>query len=279
MRGVRVTAKSADSSAGGETPFRWDLVLGAPFLTALALLIINDWILKPTYGNFLTGKLSDFAGLFAFGVFSCAVFPERKRLVLILTAVAFVLWKSELSQPVIDGWNSLAVFPMKRVVDFSDLLALSMLPAAAIYVGRPRTEKNRSKTGVVVAGISLLSFTATQCETGARIDYQDAYRFGVARAVLTDYIDSLSHQTASLQGGPEEPGTYRLAMSIPWGRCRDNVLAILHVWGDTSRSGIGVEEITHWCERKGDDEDLLLQLFQDSVITPLQAFTGGTIER
>lgn len=44
--------------------------LGNPvFLIALFILILNDWVLKHTFNNTLTGKLSDFAGLFAFAFF------------------------------------------------------------------------------------------------------------------------------------------------------------------------------------------------------------------
>lgn len=44
-------------------------ILASPgFLISLSLLLCNDFVLKPTFSNQFTGKLSDFAGLFAFTV-------------------------------------------------------------------------------------------------------------------------------------------------------------------------------------------------------------------
>ena len=44
------------------------------FNITLAILLLNDFILKDLYGNWLTGKLSDFAGLFVFSLFFSAYF-------------------------------------------------------------------------------------------------------------------------------------------------------------------------------------------------------------
>src|SRR4051794_33419248 len=104
-------------------------ILASPaFLTGLFLLLLNDLILKRQFHNGLTGKLSDFAGLFAFPLFWAAFFPRRKSLVYISTAVLFIFWKSAYSQPLIEGWNSLALFPIERTVDYGDLVALIILP-------------------------------------------------------------------------------------------------------------------------------------------------------
>lgn len=39
------------------------------FIVSVVLLILNDFYLKATFGNIITGKLSDLAGLFAFPFF------------------------------------------------------------------------------------------------------------------------------------------------------------------------------------------------------------------
>lgn len=41
-----------------------DLILKWPFLVSVLILVINDGFLKSNYPGFITGKLSDFAGLF-----------------------------------------------------------------------------------------------------------------------------------------------------------------------------------------------------------------------
>ena len=45
-----------------------DLILNPYFIIGLSVLLLNDFYLKAAYGNFVTGKLSDFAGL---PIFSC----------------------------------------------------------------------------------------------------------------------------------------------------------------------------------------------------------------
>src|SRR6267142_6054175 len=103
------------------------------FIVALAILLANDLWWKAAFGNWLTGKLSDFAGLFVVVVLATAFRPAHGRAIAVTTAVAFTLWKSPFSQPLIDGWNAIAPYEIARVVDYSDLLALMVLPAAVPY--------------------------------------------------------------------------------------------------------------------------------------------------
>src|SRR5690242_18360316 len=91
------------------------------FVIALAVLLANDLWWKAAYHNWLTGKLSDFAGLFVVVVLATAFRPARGRLIAVGTVVGFTFWKSPLSQPLIDGWNLLGPYPIARVVDHSDL--------------------------------------------------------------------------------------------------------------------------------------------------------------
>lgn len=65
--------------AGDDQPDRPGLPLAellAPLpLVALAVLVVNDWVLKPTsLPHWLTGKLSDFAGLAVFPLVATAAF-------------------------------------------------------------------------------------------------------------------------------------------------------------------------------------------------------------
>jgi hypothetical protein len=112
----------------------FDVLAARGFLIALAALLLNDFVLKPAFGNAVTGKLSDFAGLFAFAAFWMAVLPHRRRAVCAATAVAFVLWKSAAAQPLIDLWNAWTPLTVGRTVDASDLIALVSVGAAYQYV-------------------------------------------------------------------------------------------------------------------------------------------------
>lgn len=100
------------------------------FILGLIVLLLNDFILKELYGNWFTGKLSDFAGLFVFPLFWIAFFPNHKNKIFIFTAFTFVYWKSPYSQTLINLWNNLGFWNIYRTVDYSDLIALTILPLA-----------------------------------------------------------------------------------------------------------------------------------------------------
>lgn len=51
-----------------------------PFLTALAVLLVNDSFLKASLPGLVTGKLSDFAGIAMIALPLFVAFPRRKDL-------------------------------------------------------------------------------------------------------------------------------------------------------------------------------------------------------
>lgn len=102
------------------------------FLISIFLLLFNDLYLKYEYHNYLTGKLSDFAGLFAFPYFFSCLFPKKNKVIYIFSGILFVLWKSEFSQPFFDFANSYGI-GIDRTVDYSDFISLLILPVSYIY--------------------------------------------------------------------------------------------------------------------------------------------------
>ena len=102
------------------------------FLASIFLLLINDFYLKYEYHNYLTGKLSDFAGLFAFPYFFSCFFPKKIKPIYILSGLLFVIWKSDYSQPIFDFAHSYGI-GIDRTVDYSDLISLLILPISYLY--------------------------------------------------------------------------------------------------------------------------------------------------
>lgn len=100
-----------------------------PFILALAILLLNDWWLKSAYSGVVTGKLSDFAGLAVVAILLLAAFPYRASAVYVAVSVSFLWWKSPLSEPFIQFVNEWAPWTIGRTVDYTDLIALSILPA------------------------------------------------------------------------------------------------------------------------------------------------------
>lgn len=150
----------------------------------MSILLINDFFLKDYFHNFLTGKLSDFAGLFAFTLFLAAFFPRRQTLVCIAVAFSFIFWKSSYSDGLIALWNIYGLFAVERVIDYTDLAALTVLPLAGIYTEKsapvklPKLSQNFAL--VLSAVISVFAFTATSqpenSESYRYEEYQDIYK-------------------------------------------------------------------------------------------------------
>jgi hypothetical protein len=131
------------------------------FIAALALLVTNDFLLKPVFHNWATGKLSDFAGLFALAIFCATLSPRRRLFIGVVITAAFVFWKSGASQSLIDWVNGFAPFPVSRTVDYSDLWAV---PAVGIGLWAARAIKPWPwpKAARVALGLfAAFAFTAT----------------------------------------------------------------------------------------------------------------------
>ncbi|HEY1773002.1 MAG TPA: hypothetical protein VGH91_07405 [Gammaproteobacteria bacterium] len=144
-------------------------VLASPaFILALLALLANDFLLKSMLHDWLTGKLSDFAGLFVFASLWLVLLPGRPRAVLLAAAAFFAWWKSPLSHPCIDFWNQHLPLHLHRVVDYSDLLALAVLPLAQLNLlrwrGRLPSRFVIYPVGLAamlaVTGTSMISYTS-----------------------------------------------------------------------------------------------------------------------
>jgi hypothetical protein len=145
-----------------------DMLTRPGFLTALILLLANDLYLKAHATSWLTGKLSDFAGLFVFAAFWTAVAPRHRRAIHFATAGAFLLWKSPWSEPLITLWNVYGPWDVQRVVDYTDWVALLTLPisyrytrAAPAAVDSTGTSLGWLLTRVAVSGVCLAAMVAT----------------------------------------------------------------------------------------------------------------------
>lgn len=132
------------------------------FIISIIVLMVNDLFLKSYYSNFITGKLSDFAGLFAFPYFLSVLFPGKVKYNYIGTAVFFIVWKSEFIQPILSFFQSIGI-GLNRTVDYSDLWALLILPVSYVYWHSTVKDYFTYKINVkpVVLSICIFAFIAT----------------------------------------------------------------------------------------------------------------------
>jgi hypothetical protein len=111
-------------------------LLSWPFLLALVTLLVNDHYIKAAYPGFVSGKLSDIAGIFGIALLSFVARPSRPLSIATVLFGSFLWWKSPASQPFIDAVVSLGYPYISRTVDYTDLGAFIVLPLAWHAAGR-----------------------------------------------------------------------------------------------------------------------------------------------
>jgi len=161
------------------------------FLASVVLLLLNGLYLKYEYHNYLTGKLSDVVGLFAFPYFFSGFLPKRIKIIYVLSGLLFVFWKIELSQPLFDFAHANG-FGFDRIVDYSDLFALLMLPISYRYWNTDYKLILHPKKifKPILISICCFAFLATsQPRKSYRYDYKSDYEM-----VVTMALDSVKNK-------------------------------------------------------------------------------------
>jgi hypothetical protein len=154
------------------------LVLASwPFLSAVAILLINDWWLKAASPGWVSGKLSDFAGIAVVALIALAVRPERPLLIYAGCTAVFAWWKSPLSAPLIEFVNAHAMARIGRTVDYTDLIALLVLPACSrigAHAERFTLPWPRLRRAILIPVVAATAFgTAATSMAPMRDDYSD----------------------------------------------------------------------------------------------------------
>lgn len=136
-----------------------DVLLDPWALLSVAVVLFNDHVFKDAFGNTLTGKVSDIAGVFLFPLLLLSVLEVLRRTPagrpaivwsLVVTAAGFTAVK--VLTPVGDAYEWVIGFlrwaatglhgdivPIVVVRDISDLWVLPILLASALVIGRHRT--------------------------------------------------------------------------------------------------------------------------------------------
>lgn len=177
------------------------------YIFALVILIINDHVLKHAYPGWITGKISDVAGLLIFFLFLSSFFKNHLPWVVAGIVLFFVWWKSAFSQSAIDAWNSAFLFPISRVVDPTDLWALFILiPGIIVFQHRHQLRTSFIPSYFIVL-ISLIAFTATSYYKSVNFE-NDVYFFSYSKNELIERINTLSAKDSLAGNLPVSIHTY-----------------------------------------------------------------------
>ncbi|WBX99489.1 hypothetical protein [Chryseobacterium gambrini] len=141
-------------------------ILNPIFIVCLMTLLLNDFYLKQTFSNALTGKISDFAGLTVFPIFIAYVFPNTRKWISIATGILFMIWKTPLVTPIIETLNQFSPLKIQRIIDYSDYWALVVLPIAHTIINRDKIlildfGKLLKLGKIGIASVSLFAICAT----------------------------------------------------------------------------------------------------------------------
>jgi hypothetical protein len=239
------------------------------FLAGLTILLLNDFVLKQTFHNWLTGKLSDFAGLFIFPIFWTVLFPRQKFIIFVLTTFLFAFWKSDLSESFIKFWNDFTLLPLQRAVDYSDYLALSILPIAYKFDKQWFDLELIKLNPVFPIAISSFAFMATSYRTETNV--AKTYHFYFGKDTLKKRFDKLKdlNYGYGIPLSKVNPDTVNL--TIPSDFCFTNFSATIAVV-ENGKESIDITLISteHKCPSSKTDEEKLTKEFETKIIDRLK---------
>jgi hypothetical protein len=137
---------------------RWRLLTHPVFTGSVALLAVNDHILKARWPGLITGKLSDIAGVVMIAIVLTTV-TNRAALSIRLTAVVFTMLKTW--SPVA-AWSAPILGGVTRT-DATDLIALLALLPLQRWRRHDWQWSGASFLWPVAVVLTLLTTTATGC--------------------------------------------------------------------------------------------------------------------
>jgi hypothetical protein len=239
------------------------------FIFGLTILLLNDFILKGLLGNWLTGKLSDFSGLFVFALFWTAFYPKQRTKILMLTGILFTFWKSPYSQTFIDSWNSLGLLNIYRTLDYTDLIALTVLPIAYFFdtnIENLRTFKIKPIYPILV---SAFAFMATSYRTDVNINKE--YQFPFPKDTLIsrlNNIDSLNYGYGVKFAG-NNPDTVNF--SIPSTFCFTNFdIKIAIAESNNNTTKLTLISAKHSCPKGKKDKEEITKEFETKIMDKIK---------
>ncbi|HLP93614.1 MAG TPA: hypothetical protein VK168_06235 [Saprospiraceae bacterium] len=247
---------------------RYSLFSSTGFLLGLSILLLNDFIWKNEYHNWLTGKLSDFSGLFVFALFWIVFFPQYRTKILWGIGLFFIYWKSAFSQPFIDSWNNILPFSIQRTVDPSDLLALVMLPLAFGYLRSGQHQPSLRLHPILPISVAAFAFMATSYRTD--VDIQKAYQLPFPKDTLLtrlNSIDSLNYGYG-IRFTNKNPDT--ITITLPSSFCFSNFEAIVCIQKITPETThLTLLSAVHRCPKRKDEKEDLTEEFEEYIISKI----------
>jgi hypothetical protein len=105
------------------------------------------------------------------------------------------------SQPIIDLWNSTGILQIARVVDFTDLIALSILPIAFMFYSQKNNVISLNLNPIFPLVLAVFAFCATSRATYSP-EFNETFKFNFSKQELVRKINILSSDENFLNNIP-----------------------------------------------------------------------------
>lgn len=170
------------------TNSRPDILTRPIFLFGVGLLLLNDFYLKYEYSNMLTGKLSDFVGLLIFPYFFSSFQINWSKAIYISTVGLFIYWKSAYSQELIE-WSQSIGIGLNRTIDYSDLIALIILPISyknfrAQLINKVNLDKAFTIPVMVISVFAFWATTLPRERVEVNVDTDKCYELSMSKTEM-----------------------------------------------------------------------------------------------
>lgn len=187
-----------------------------------------------------------------------------------MTTLLFAFWKSDLSESFIKFWNDFTFLPVQRTVDYSDYLALTILPIAYKFDKQWFDLKLIKLNPVLPIVFSSFAFMATSYRTETSVD--KTYHFDFGKDTLKKRFDKLKDLNYGYGVPLSKVNSDTVNLTIPSEFCFTNFRATIVVIEKDKQSGVDITLISteHSCPSNKTDKEKLTKEFEIKIIDRLK---------
>lgn len=270
------------------------ILITAPFLTALGILLLNDHVLKAAYPGWLTGKLSDFAGLYVMALFCYAVlgryFRSNRSLLLLHIGIglAFVIWKTAPVEVIFIEVSKIISIPLpSRVKDASDLTALAILPLSYYHIRRfrklpqvllslPVLKRALSAGVLLLAGFAIIAtYSGKRYEIRPNIEQKTYMTWPEIRETFEKVL--AQNNVMIKNSHPVDDTTFSYKLDFKIAEQKDSrkpeeveiwYVSFLTLVYSPSTNMAGIKDIYGWVVKDVPDEKAIDKTYMNKIIEP-----------
>ncbi len=190
----------------------------------------------------VTGKLSDLAGLFILPLAITVVAPRFKHQICLLIGLLFVIWKSPVSSPFIHFFNTFPLFNINRVIDYTDLLALGILPFSHLIITSERYKNLKTSGYVRIAKASVFIIACFAFSATSMIRFEipkgtiylgKSYSIKLPRDTILSRINQLGYQWTHVE---ETTSNSEFHIPVPYYQINDVIITDGNIILDTLKN-------------------------------------------